>query len=86
MELKSKIIINNLEHNILIFGYNFFQHTCLKLVEFTGRGILELVDFFDSTDELVLELVLGLLAGNIGLCWLVVTGYKHIKSYIHIHI
>jgi len=66
--LKSKIIINNLEHNILIFGYNFFQHTCLKLVEFTGRGILELVDFFDSTDELVLELVLGLLAGNIGLC------------------
>jgi len=66
--LKTKIIINNLEHNILIFNYNFLQHTCLKLVEFIDGGILEFVDFLNSRDELVLELVLGLLAGNIGLC------------------
>jgi len=57
--LKPKIIINNLEHNILII-----KHTCLKFVEFVGGGTLELMDFFDSIDELVL----GLLAGNIGLC------------------
>ena len=52
-----------------------FVHTCLELVVFID-GILELVEllgFFVSTDELVL----GLLAGNIGLCWLDVTVYKN---------
>lgn len=49
-----------------------FKHTCLELDEFID-GILELLGFFDSTDVLVL----GLLAGNIGLCWLDVTVYKN---------
>lgn len=48
------------------------KHTCLGLAEFID-GILELLGFFDSTD--VLEL--GLLAGNIGLCWLDVTVYEN---------
>lgn len=50
-----------------------FEHTCLELVEFID-GILELLGFFDSTNVLVL----GLLAGNIGLCWLDVTVYKNL--------
>lgn len=41
----------------------YFLHTCLELVELIDE-ILELLFFFDSMDELVL----GLLAGNIGLC------------------
>lgn len=48
----------------------FFQITCLEFVEFIG--IVTELDFFSSTDDDD-ELVLGLLAGNIGLCWLVVT-------------
>jgi len=50
-----------------------FKHTCLELVEFMD-GVLELLGFFDST---VVFVVLGLFAGNIGLCWLDVTVYKN---------
>lgn len=53
-----------------VHGIISLKHTCLEFVEFIGE-ILEILGFFDS------ELVLGLLAGNIGLCWLVVTVYKN---------
>lgn len=53
----------NCKLKIICLIAQVFKLTNLELVEFIDK-VLELLGFLDSIDELVL----GLLAGNIGLC------------------